>query len=133
MPKPLSHDLRYRIISHIHSGHTQHDTAKHFDVSRSCVASLVSIWKQTGTVEPQKMGRPKGQGKLMPFRDFILDTLSSLPDITMPELSKLLAHECGLSVTASGLSRFLLREGYTYKKNSGRHRTRPGGREGQAQ
>jgi transposase len=70
----------------------------------------------TGSVDPARQGRPKGSGKLGPYREVILDKVKAQPDITMPDLAAWL--EVAHSVTAdpSNLSKFLCRHGFTYKK-----------------
>tara|TARA_R110000868_G_scaffold116677_11_gene310401 strand:+ start:1248 stop:1403 length:156 start_codon:yes stop_codon:yes gene_type:complete len=50
--------------------------------------------------------------------------VDAVPDITMPELAEALQDAHGLSATPEALSRFLIREGYSFKKNTGHERTR---------
>ena len=54
--------------------------------------------------------------------------LIAVPDITMPEPAEALQDALGLCITPAVLSRFLIRflirEGYSFKKNAGRDRTR---------
>ena len=80
----------------------------------------------TGSVEPARQGRPKGSGKLAPYRKAIVGKVEVRPDITMPDLAAFLEAEHGVTVDPSNLSKFLCREGFTYKKNAdgGGERTR---------
>ena len=82
----------------------------------------MSRWKQHGTLEPKPAGRRKGKGKLAPYREFLITYITRQPDITLPELADVLKDQFSVSVTPSGLSRFLTLAGYTFKKSSGRHR-----------
>ena len=72
----------------------------------------------TGSVEPAAQGRPSGSGKLGAYRQVILDKVIARPDITMPELGVWLESEHGVKVDPSNLSKFLCREGFTYKKSA---------------
>lgn len=130
MGKPLSVDLRSRIRSYVESGHSRHAAADRFDVSVSAVVKLMTRVDATGSVAPARQGRPPGTGKLAPFSTFLTDQVEAVPDITMPELSEVLLETHNVHATPEALSRFLIREGYSYKKNTGRDRTRAG--EGQA-
>jgi transposase len=48
------------------------------------------------------------------------------PDITMPDLAAFLEAEHGVTVDPSNLSKFLCREGFTYKKCMARPRSASG-------
>lgn len=87
MPKPLSNDLRERVVAFVEAGHSRRAAAVHFDVSPSFVINLVSLFRQTGSVEP----KPRGGAyhvTLDPHRAFILRRVGDQPDITMPELAR---------------------------------------------
>ncbi|EEZ34708.1 conserved hypothetical protein [Brucella sp. 83/13] len=65
-----------------------------------------------------RQGRPRGSGKLGAHRGAIIDKVLAQPDITMPDLAAWLEARHGVSVDPSNLSKFLCREGFTYKKSS---------------
>ncbi len=90
--------------------------ARHFHVSASFVMKLMARARVTGTIEPARQGRPPGRGKLTPFAGFLGTRVDAEPDITMPELAEALFETHGVRVTPAALSRFLIREGYSYKK-----------------
>jgi transposase len=65
---------------------------------------------------------PKPEGgwrysKLDPHRTFLERQIAEKPDITMPELAAEMA-ELGVKIAPASLSRWLLRHGYRYKKNT---------------
>ncbi len=62
------------------------------------------------------MGRPRGGGKLAPYRAFLIACVEARPDITMPELAATLAAEHGVEAHPASLSRVLCKAGFTYKK-----------------
>lgn len=130
MGKILSIDLRKRVRAFVDAGHSCHQAAAHFDVSVSFVIKLMALIRSTGSVDPARQGRPPGSGKFAPFAGFITEQVKAVPDITMPELGEALRKAHAISATPAALSRFLIREGYSFKKNAGRKRARA--REGQA-
>jgi transposase len=130
MGKPLSLDLRTRIRGFVDGGHSCHEAARRFDVSPSAVIKLMALVCATGSVHPARQGRPKGSGKFAPVASFLKARVEAVPDMTMPELAEALQETHGISGAPAALSRFLIREGYSFKKNSGRDRAPA--REGQA-
>src|SRR3546814_10812399 len=76
-----------------------------------CSSDLVR-YAATGSVEPAKQGRPRGSGKLGPYRQAIVDKVKAKPDITMPDLAVWLEARHGVSVDPSNLSKFLGKEGF---------------------
>ncbi|KKN42031.1 hypothetical protein LCGC14_0717520, partial [marine sediment metagenome] len=54
------------------------------------------------------------------------------PDITMPDLAAWLEVQHGVTVDPSNLSKFLRKEGFTYKKSAAGLRTRTLRRQGSA-
>lgn len=127
MGKPLSLDLRRRIVAFVEAGHSCRAAAERFDVSPSFVIKLMQLWRRTGSFEPARQGRPPG-GRLAPLRDYLIATVEARPDITMPELAALVEAEHGVTADPTWYSRFLIRLGYSYKKISDRDgaRTRAG-------
>ena len=129
MGKPHSVDLRNRIRAFVDGGRSRRAAAAHFDVSPSAVINLMALVGASGSVEPARQGRPRGTGKLAPVSGFLKDRVESVPDMTMPELAEALHEAHGLGAAPASLSRFLIRKGYSLKKNPGRKRARA--REGQ--
>ena len=124
MGKPLSMDLRERIIEAIEGGLSRRAAAQRFGVSESCAIKLAARVERTGSAAPAKQGRPPGKGKLKPFASFLTAQVDDRPDITMPELAEELMQAHGESAHPAALSKFLIRQGYSYKKNADRNRTR---------
>jgi transposase len=123
MPKPLSNDLRERVVAFVEAGQSRRAAAAHFDVSPSFVINLMSLFRRTGKVEP----KPRGGAyhvTLDRHRAFILRQVDHRPDITMPELAGELVAATGTKADPSSLSRWLIRNGYRVKKNFAGIRTR---------
>jgi transposase len=124
MGKAYSIDLRERLVREVEAGESRRGAAERFEVAPSTAVRLYARYKENGSIEPKKQGRPPGSGKLGPHRDFILEHVKRAPDITMPELAALLQADRGVKVDPSNLSKFLCAIGYSYKKNASGFGTR---------
>lgn len=117
MGKACSADLRERVVAEIEEGASRRDAADRFGVSPSTAVRVYASFRQTGSIEPKKQGRPRGSGKLGPHRDFIIDEVKREPDISMPEIAARLEAERGVKADPSNISKLLCAAGYTYKKS----------------
>ena len=124
MPKPLSNDLRERVVAFVEAGHSRRAAAAHFRVSASFVINLMTLFRQTGSVTARPVGGRR-HAKLDPHRAFILSRVGEKADITMPELADALAEATGTRADPSSLSHWLIRNGFRFKKNPAGQRTRP--------
>ena len=126
MTQPLSSDLRRRVTDAISRGQSRRASAEQFAVSAATAVRWQKRLDETGSTEPDAIGRPKGTGKLGPYCDAIIARVEAQPDITMPELASWLLSEHGVKADPSSLSRLLCQAGFSYKKNSAgiRERTR---------
>jgi transposase len=116
MPQPLSNDLRRRLVECVEEGHSRREAAARFKTAPSSAVNVLRLWKETGSVEP----RPRGgfrHGKLKPHREFILGIVEKRPDITMPELAAELLTAKDVKIDCSNLSKFLIVQGLSFKKN----------------
>jgi transposase len=127
MPRPLSADLRERLVRAVSSGSSRNAAAKKFEVSVSAVIKLLQRWKATGSYKPAQMGGYR-KPLLGAHVDRVRELLAEKPDMSIAELQKRLA-AIGIRVGHSSIGRFLRQLGYTYKKNGARRRTGPSGRQ----
>lgn len=118
MGKPISSDLRERIVRGVGSGQSRRAMAGRFEVAPSTAVRIQARYAASGSVEPARQGRPKGSGKLGAHRSSIIDKVKAEPDITMPDLAAWLEARHGVTVDPSNLSKFLCKEGFTYKKSA---------------
>jgi transposase len=118
MGKSHSVDLRQRVVAMVASGQSRRAAARHFGVSNSSAIKLLQRQNRNGTIAPARQGRPPGGGKLSAYRDFLVAQVEEKPDITMPELARRLEEKHGLVAPPSSLSRFLILQGFTYKKTA---------------
>lgn len=128
MGRSYSLDLRERVVRHVKEGHSRRDAARHFGLSDSCTIKLLQRVEATGSAAPARQGRPPGNGKLAPHREFLIARVKEKPDITMPELTVELLAARGIATWPASLSRFLCKAGYSYKKSPAGERARASGR-----
>lgn len=123
MPRPLSNDLRARIVKTVDSGSSRNATAKRFTVSVSTVVKLMQAFRATGSHEPKRMGGYR-KAILAGHKDKVVALVAAKPDATLDELVRQLK-AARITVGRSTLARYLDRIGLRFKKNSSRQRTRP--------
>ena len=123
MPKAYSLDLRERVVRFVEAGRSCHAAATHFCVSVSFAVRLIRAFRTTGSLAPKPSGRRR-HAKLDPHRAFLIARIDEKADITMPELSTELAAKTGTRADPASLSRFLIRNGYRFKKNAAGERAR---------
>ena len=110
MAKPLSVDVRERLLKAVEAGATCHAVAERFDVSASAVIKLMQRYQAKATISPGKMG-----GNLRPALEPHYDRVRAL--------RRRLADE-GIAISRSPLGRCLLALKLTRKKRPGMPRSR---------
>jgi transposase len=123
MPQALSNDLRERVVAFVEAGNSCHEAARHFDTSVSFAINLMALYRKTGSVAPRPSGG-KRHGKFDPVEGFLLAYVKRSPDVTMPELAGILHADKGLEVAPQSLSRWLIKKGFSFKKNTAGKRAR---------
>ena len=123
MPNPLSSDLRRRLVECVEEGSSRREAAARFKTAASSAINVLKLWKDTGSVEPRARGGYR-HGKLKPHCEFILAVVERQHDITMPELAAELFAAKGVKIDPSNLSKFLIAQGLSFKKNTAGIRTR---------
>jgi len=121
MPRPLSMDLRKRIIEAKLRGDTEDKIAAEKEVNKSTVTKLWALYRKTGSydIRPSLSGRkPMLSEKQL---EQIAKRINEQPDITLQGL----IDEFNLPVCVSALCRTVNNKlGFCYKKNSSRRRTK---------
>jgi putative transposase len=115
MARALSKDLRERIVETVESGASRRSVAGRFRVSVSCVVKLMQRWRDTGSVDPGRMGGWKDY-VLAEHEAVVRALIAERPDLTLEELRAALAQE-GIRVGRSSVDRFLKARGLTFKKS----------------
>jgi putative transposase len=124
MVKPLSMDLRSRIVAAVEAGNSTRTVAARFEVSPSAVSKISSRYRNSGRLAPLAMGGDRRSHVIEAHGERILELLHGQPDLTVPNLRARLREE-GIGIGHGGLFRFLARHGISFKKNAARQRTGP--------
>ena len=122
MPRAYSIDLRERVARFVDVGHSRHAAAARFGVSVSFVVKLMAAYRTSGTLKAKPSGGRR-HAKLDPHQVFLQARVAEKGDITMPELAVELLDR-GIAVAPASISRWLIRNGYRFKKNAAGERTR---------
>ena len=85
MPRPLSNDLRIRMVNAVQNGESRHAVAERFDVAPSSVIKLMQAFEATGSHEPKRMGGYK-TFKLAGHEALVCGLIAEVPDATLDEL-----------------------------------------------
>jgi len=124
MTKPLSNDLRERLIAAVEGGMSRRSAAKRFGVAASTAIDWVARWRRTGDVRPQPQGGDHRSHRIEAHAGEILALVEETPDITLAEIAAHLDAAHGLTVAQSTVWRLLDRHDMTLKKNRARDRAR---------
>ena len=121
MPKPLSFDLRSRVLAAVDAGLSCRQAAERFGVSASSAIRWAARRRCAGDARPRPQGGDRLSHKTEAHADLIHAALAEVPDMTLPELKARLARQ-GAQVSVAALWRFCRRHNITRKK---RRRTPP--------
>jgi transposase len=112
MPKPLSQEMRKKIIYHHKNGAKNTEIVKWLRVSKASVERILRLHREEKTISP----KPHNKGRKPAFCDEkmnrIIEKIREQPDITLDELLKAFH----LNISISALSRKLIKRDLTFKK-----------------
>ncbi len=117
MTKPLSLDLRQRLIAAIEAGLSCRAAAARFSVAPSSAVKWHRLWRETGSVAPRGQGGDTRSGRIEAVGPAILAMAEETPDITLVEIAERLEREHGERFAPSTVHRFFRRHGWSYKKS----------------
>lgn len=115
--KPISLDLRKRVMDALQTEPSSLIVARRFKVSSSFVRKLRIKVRQTGSMKPRS--KP-GKERLVKGEDeqLLRRLVARYPDATLNVLREMLEDEGGVVVSETTMWRQLLRMGITLKKRS---------------
>lgn len=114
MARPLSDDLRERVVARIAAGETVRAVAAVFGVSVSSVVKWSQRWRATGSAAARPMGG-KRRDAMAAGRDYALARLAEQPSLPLRHLQAELAGR-GVRVSYGALWAFVHAEGLSFKK-----------------
>src|SRR5574340_1181669 len=101
MARPLSKDLRERIVEAVEGGQSRRAAAGRFRVSVSCVIKLMQRWRETGSLDAGQMSGWKDYA-LADHEAVVRTLIADRADLTLEELRQALAQE-GIRVGRSSI------------------------------
>jgi len=114
--RPLSNDLRERVVAAVGGGESCRSVASRFGVATSTVVKWSQRYRATGSVAPGKVGGHRKR-LLEAHRAFIRERINQTPHLTLHKLKDELAVQ-GIIVSHNTVWMFLRREGLSFKKNT---------------
>ena len=123
MGRPLSNDLRHRVISAVEGGSSASAAARRFGVGRSTAIGWVARWRTTGQLEARPMGGDRHSHRMEAWAETILGWIEETPEITLTEMQARLRARQAPSATGT-LWRLLDRHAMTVKKRPDTPRSR---------
>ena len=122
MAKPLSEDLRVRVIRAVEGGMSRRAAAERFGISPASAVRFVRAWRESGTKSAKRQGGDRRSHRIEAHRAFILSAVEAKPDLTLEEIAGMLESERDASFAPSSIWRFLARHAVTFKKKPARRR-----------
>lgn len=123
MAKPLSEDLRIRVVRAVDGGMSRRAAAERFGVSVSSAIRFVRDWRGSGATRAKRVGGDQRSRRIEEHHETIMKAIEAKPDMTLVEIAEMLETEQGASFAPSSIWRFLDRHGVTFKKKRARGRT----------
>jgi len=116
MGKPLSMDLRSRVLDAIRGGLSCREAAARFDVSAASAIRWRQLELAQGHAEPKRQGGDRRSGRIEALEGVILELVRDTPDMTLAEIQSALDNQ-GEHFGIGTLWRFFDRHGITLKKS----------------
>lgn len=117
MTRPLSLDLRQRVLDAIDGGMSCRAAAARFGIAPSAAVKWRRLRRETGSVAPRRQGGDRRSGRIEAVGDAILGMVEETADITLAEIAQRLECEHGERFAASTVHRFFQRHGWSFKKS----------------
>lgn len=121
--KPLSEDLRQRIIAARADGEGTGEVCQRFEVSRKSVERFWNQHRLTGHCQPKKIGGYR-RSRLRPHERTLRRWITQQAGLTLVELQQRCGERLGVKIGITALWHRLDRLGLSYKKNDARRRAR---------
>lgn len=117
MTKPLSLDLRQRVIAAIKAGMSCRAAAARFGIAPSAAVKWRRLWHETGSVAPRAQGGDRRSDRIEALGSAIFAMVEEAVHITLAEIAERLDVEHGERFAPSTVHRFFRRHGWTFKKS----------------
>jgi len=125
MTKPLSLDLRERVIAAIDAGMSCRSAAARCGIAPSVAVKWRRRWLDTGSVAPLAQGGDTRSGRIEACGAAILAMVEATTDTTSAEIADRLEREHGERFVPSAVHRYFGRHGLTFKRSPATPASRP--------
>ena len=126
MARPLSRDLRQRVVAAVlDGGLSNNKAAARFGIAVSTANLWVRKFKATGSLDHGKIGGYRPAALSGPHRDWLLDRCTGGRDFTLRGLVVELAQVRGLKVDYVSVWRFVHAKGLSHKRRPSTPANRP--------
>ncbi len=125
--RPLSQDLRQRIIKAREEGAGTGEVCRRFGVSRRSVERFWNEHRRTGRCLPKQIGGYR-RSCLAPHDRRLQRWIQGQPDLSLAELQQRCLDQLEITISITALWHHLRGLGLSFKKNDARRRARPAGR-----
>ena len=122
--KPLSEDLRRRIIAARETGEGSGEVSERFKVSRKSVARFWRQYSTIGHLRPKQIGGYR-KSRLAEHGQMLKRWIRQKSDMTLAEMRQRCLEQLGVQIGNTALWHQLDHLGLSYKKNAARRRARP--------
>ena len=122
--RPLSEDLRRRIVEARQAGAGSVEVSDRFRVSRRTVARLFGQYQRSGELRPKQIGGYR-RSRLQRHGKTLNHWIGKQADITLVELCERCRKELGVTIGINALWHQLRKLGLSFKKNDARRRAEP--------
>jgi transposase len=121
--RPMSEDLRQRIIAARADGAGTGEVGQRFGVCRSSVERFWNQHQRAGHTRPKQIGGYR-RSRLRPHERTLRRWIAQQADLTLVELQQRCGAKLGVKIGITALWHRHNRLGLTYKKNDARRRAR---------
>lgn len=126
MTRPLSNDLRQRVIRAVEGGLSCRRAADRFGIAPSTAIKWMDRYRRLGHTEPRPLGGDRRSHRIEVYADELLALIDERRDITLEEMAAHLEEAHGAVFSLSTIWRLLDRHGLSFKKNRARIRAAAG-------
>src|ERR1700746_2854897 len=83
MAKPLSEDLRTRVVQAVEDGMSRRAAAERFGISVSSAVRFVKEWRESGATKAKRLGGDQRSQRIEEHHEAIMNAIEAKPDMTL--------------------------------------------------
>ena len=118
MTRPLSDDLRRRVVTAVDDGMSRRGAGKRVGIAPSTAIKWVRAWRLTGSYRPRAQGGDRRSQRIEARAEVVLALVEETPDMTLAEIAAPLESGHGVRVSQNTVWRFFHRRSITFNKSA---------------